>query len=298
MISEHNWRARLGTAAIAAVVLGTLWQSVPSAASSATTTLQYTCAAGLPVTAQLIWNPPPEIVVGKTVSAITVTVLATIDAADARLLGAVGVTGIDGSGDAAGVVVAPEGTVGAGLHLVVSPTRVPASGPMTFHATGTLTGLLFRQPGHAVVDVGTALDLRMTARDADGNPIDGTAAVSCTLNSDQGREVLAFDITPDTPGATTGAAAVLGKASPGANATDIGGSSTASPVASSTPASTKASNRSVRDSAAISTSRRPTADWLLVAAIVASSQARPGVSDGGGTGRSRPAKRSMAQICE
>lgn len=291
-----------GGVAVAVVMAGWgLWQPAPAAAVTAGVTLQYTCPFSQPLTAQMVWTMPAAIVVGKPVPAVTVTAAATISAADAQLLGAAGVASVDGSGDTTGVVVAPEGSIDTALHLIVSPTPVPASGPMTFHAAGTTDSMVFRQPGHAVVDVGSTLDLALIPRDATGNPLGGPVSLSCTLNPGQNPEVSSFDITPvpvtpstttrtDTPPPTraTGASRTRGATTPGVGASgggpsladaagagasrsSAGGPRAASPaVAHSTPPSTATTpaptsitlmRGPVRDSAAVSNRRGLAAGW-------------------------------------
>lgn len=289
--SGRAWRGRLSGVAVAVVVAGWgLWQPGSAAvAATAGVTLQYTCSFFQSMTAQLVWTAPPEVVVGEPTPAATVTAAATISAADTAPLRFDGVASVDGSGDVADAVVAPEGTIHTALHLVVSPTPVPSSGPMTFHATGTLSGLVFHQPGHAIVDVGTALDLVLTPRGANGNPIVGPVSVSCTLNHGQDPEVFSFDIMPAplpprTPTTTRpvpppAVAGVGGAGTPGAGlsggssgsgAAGAGGSSTASPAVSSgappttlTPASVTATRGPVRDSAVMANRSRLPADWWL-----------------------------------
>jgi hypothetical protein len=187
------------------------------------------------------------------------------------------VASIDGTGEAAGAIVAPGGTVDTALHLVVARTPVPASGPMTFHAAGTLSIPVFRQPGRAVVDVGTALDLTLTPRDANGSQVLDPVVVPCTLNPAQDPHLFSFDIrpaptaTPD-PGTTRVApapAGTPGRGSSGPGTTSAGGSrssSTAdSAVSGSAPPTTPttATSSPARDSAAVSNRRRLPADWWL-----------------------------------
>jgi hypothetical protein len=281
-------RGRWGGVAIVVVAGWGLWQP-GSAAATAGVTLHYTCTAGVSMTAQVTWHLPPEIVVGKSNPAVGITAAATISATRTALLGIVGVASIDGSGGAAAVAVAPEGPVDTALHLVVSPTPVPASGPMTFHAAGTLSDPVFREPGHAVVDVGPALDLTLTPRDANGSPVVGPAAVSCTLNRGQDPKLFSFEIMPAPPaslspttrrvslppvpaaaGTPGGGPSGPGTASAGGARSSTGGSSAADPAVSTsappttlTPTSTRGAGGLVRESAGVSNRRRRSADWWL-----------------------------------
>lgn len=292
-------RRSTGAAAVVVAVCG-LWSPGLAVAATAGVTLQYTCTVGAPMTAQVRWSMPPEIVVGTPTPAVTVTATATISAADAELFGLVGVASVDGSGDTAGAVLAPEGTINAALHLVVPPTPVPTSGPMTFRVAGTTPSLVFHQPGHAVVDVGTALDLTLTARDAKGNPIEGPTSVSCALDPGQNPEVSSFDIMPapsaiPTPttrtavphpnpflapgtrgsgmpgaGSSGGGSSGPGAAGVGRSPSSTGGSTTAGPTVSSDtssttlpPTSATATREQIRDSAAVSSRRGLPVGWWL-----------------------------------
>lgn len=288
------WRGRLRGVAVAVVVVGWgLWPpGLVAVAATAGGTLQYTCSFFQSMTAQLVWTAAPGVVVGEPAPAATVAAAATISAAEAAPLRFDGVASVDGGGDLAGAVVAPEGTIDTALHLVVSRSSVPSSGPMTFHATGALSGLVFHQPGHAVVDVGTALDLVLTPRDANGNSIAGPVSISCTLNPGQDPEVFSFDIMPaplptrapttrrpvpppavagaggaGTPGAGSSGSGVAGA---GGSRVSIGGSSTASPAVSSgapptslPTASVTATRGTVRDSAVLANRSRRPGDWWL-----------------------------------
>lgn len=261
-------RAR-GGVAIAVVVAGCgLWQ--PGLAAAAGVTLRYGCEVGVPMSAHVMWHLPPRVTVGRPTPAVRITATATVSTFDPVVFGFAGVTNIDGTGDAAGAIVAPGGTVDTTLHLTVAPTPVPASGPMTFHAAGTLSIPVFRQPGRAVVDVGTALDLTLTPRNANGNQVFNPLVVPCTLNPAQDPQLFSFDIGPAptaTPDPVTRRVAPAGTPGQGsAGPTSAAGppaSSTAdAPVSKSAPPIT-ATSSPARDSAAVSNRRRLPADWWL-----------------------------------
>jgi hypothetical protein len=187
----------LGALVIAMVAAsGALWQPGLAIAAMPGVTVHYTCAAGLSLTVQVVGNMPPGIVVGKPTPAVVVKATATVNAVDTALIRAGGVSSIEGSGDMAAVVVAPDGTHDTTLHLVMSPTHVPTSGQMTFHAAGQLPRLVFHRPGRAVADIGTKLDLTLTLRKANGNPIVKSVGMPCSLNTGQHTEMFSFDITP------------------------------------------------------------------------------------------------------
>lgn len=278
------WRSRWSDIAIAVVVAGWCWWQPGLAAGTAMAgvTLQYTCTVGAPMTARATWHLPTRIVVGRPTPAVRLTVAATISAANTAVFGFAGVASIDGRGDAAAAVAAPQGTVDTALHLIVPRTPVPVSGAMTFHAAGTLAIPVFRQPGHAVVDVGTTLDLTLTPRDANGSPMVGAIAEPCTLNSGQDRELFSFGIRsaphpvtsrvtlPPAPAAAAAGTPGHGTANAGGSRSSKGGPSTTGPAASSsappttlTPTSIPATSGPARDSAAVSNRRSRPADWWL-----------------------------------
>lgn len=186
-------RARLAGLVIAMIAAG-LWP--PGSATAATTalTVRYACPGGQSLAVQLTGRMPTGIVVGKPTPAVVVTAVTAISAFDTALLRARGVSSIDGSADVAAVVVAPDGTADTTLRLAVSPTRVPASGQMTFHPSGALPHLTFHRPGHAAVDVGTSLNVTVTVRSAGGKPIVNSGHFSCTLDGGQQTEILSFTV--------------------------------------------------------------------------------------------------------
>jgi hypothetical protein len=190
-------------AVAAAVVLATagLWGAAPANADSGGVTLHYTCSWSVfpsqPMTAVVAWHAPPSIAVGQTTPTITVDATATIDAAVVSALDFVDAATIEGSADAPGTVVAPEGDIHAAVRLNVPRTPVPASGSMNVYATGTAPPLVFHQPGHARITVDNDLALHLTPRQSDGSATTvGEVDLSCTLDSGQDNVVYAFDVTP------------------------------------------------------------------------------------------------------
>lgn len=255
---HHGHRSRLRGTAVAMVAIWGLCQPGPAAAAGVT--LQYTCTPGGAMTAQVAFRPPTEIAVDKPVPAVTVAATATITTTDTQLIRFAGVASLDGSGTVPGVIVAPQGTIDTPLHLIVSPTQVPTSGAMAFQATGAVTGLSFRQPGQAVVEVGTTLALTLTPRDANGNSIIGPTTVSCTLNPGQHQQLLSFDIKAATPAVIHTKAPKPTPAPATAKSSATSPPTTVSTTARPTPSPTKVTTR---DTATTLTDHNSAADWWL-----------------------------------
>lgn len=188
-------RARLAGLVIAVVAASVgLWPPGVATAAATAVTVRYACPGDQSLDVQMAGRMPPGVVVGKPTPAAKVTATTAISAFDTGLLRAGGVSSIEGSADAAAVVVAPDRNAGTTVHLVVSPTRVPASGQMTFHAAGALPRLTFHRSGHAAIDVGTSLNVTVTLRNASGKPIVNSAHFACTLAGGQRTEILSFTI--------------------------------------------------------------------------------------------------------
>jgi hypothetical protein len=204
-------RARVVVAAVLlAASVGVLGTGL-SVVGSTGVTLDYTCTLPLPpfpeqpMVAQVTWKPAP-VIVGQATPVVTISATAMAGPAVTSLLGVEGAATVEGSVEGPGTVVAPEGTISSSLKLIVPRTGVPASGPMTVSAAGTTPSLVFHQPGHATVNVGSALVLHVALRDSGGNPTAvSNLDVSCTLDSGQDTVVYSFDIMPmpSAPPATT-----------------------------------------------------------------------------------------------
>jgi hypothetical protein len=199
--------------------------------------------------AQLAWNAPDSVIVGQaTPPTVIVNATATVGPTVTFALGVDGAATVEGSVDAPGTVVAPEGTISSALRLIVPRTDVPASGPMTFHATGTAPSLVFRQPGHATINVGSDLAMHLTLRDSSGNPPTAASNVDlpCTLDPGQNTVVFSFDITPmpaahpATATATTGPVPAATVTEPPTTATPPGPTSSTLTTTGSTTTSTPA----------------------------------------------------------
>jgi hypothetical protein len=189
---------------MAAVTVATsvgMWGAGFAAAASAKVTLHYTCVLspfpGEAMTAQLAWNAPGSVMVGRTIPTFTLNAQATVSPTVTWALGLVGAATVEGSVDAPGIVDAPEGNISAAVRLTVPRTDVPASGPITVRATGTASGLVFHQPGHAEITAGNELAMHFIPKDASGNPTPaGEVDLSCTLDPGQNPVVFSFEITP------------------------------------------------------------------------------------------------------
>lgn len=196
-VPGRRWRRRarlVGLVIAMTAASAGLWPPGSATAAVTAVTVRYACPGGQSLAVQIAARMPPGAVVGKPIPAVTVTATASISTIDTALLRAGGVSSIDGSADAAAVVVAPDRTADTTLHLVVSPTRVPSSGQMAFHAAGALPRLTFHRSGHAAVDVGTSLNVTATLRNAGGKPIVNSGHFSCTLDGGQHTEILSFTI--------------------------------------------------------------------------------------------------------
>jgi hypothetical protein len=206
-------------------------------------TSHYTCSESSPfsqpVTVQVGWDAPQPMPAGQATAA-TVDITVTMGSVVTWALGLEGVASVEGSGEAAGVADAPGKNSPTAVRLTVPRTEVPASGPMTVHATGSLPRHVFDQPGHTTINLANDLAAHMIPRDASGNVMTaGESDFSCALDPGQNAVMLSFDVRP-IPAPPT-ASATREAARP------IGGTSTT--VAPSGPTS----------SAATSTAARPTA---------------------------------------
>ncbi|HEX9338166.1 MAG TPA: DUF6801 domain-containing protein, partial [Pseudonocardiaceae bacterium] len=242
-----------------------MWGAGPAAAAGLT--LQYTCS--LPpfpaqaMTAHLTWNTPDSVPVGQTTPVLPVNATATMGAAVTQGLGLIGAATVEGTADASGAVVAPEGDFNATVPLTVPRSDVPASGPITVAANGTTPVFAFHRPGRATVTIGSRLALHLIPKNASGGPAAmGAVDASCTLDPGQNDVLSTFEITAagtapvPTAGGPAGptrhgTAAATAPGTPGAAAT---GTATASaPALSRTTAASLTSGASgpTRQSATI-----------------------------------------------
>jgi hypothetical protein len=122
-----------------------------------------------------------------------------------QTLGVIGATTVDGSLDASGVVVAPEGNLPVAVSVAVPLTTVPASGPSTVAGSGTAPVLVFHQPGHAVITADSGFTVHIVPRDANGDlTFAGQLDASCALDAGQSNVLTSFEITaPSTPRSST-----------------------------------------------------------------------------------------------
>lgn len=275
-------------AAVLATVSMAVWGPGSATAGSTGVTLTYTCTLppfpSQPTVAQVTWNAPNSVMVGQATPPVTVDASATGGPAVTALLGVDGAATVEGSADAPGTVIAPEGTIPSALELIVPRTVVPASGPIVVHATGTAPRLVFRQPGHATINLGSAMTLHVTLRNSGGNPAAvGAVDVSCTLDPGQNTVVVSFDITPmpaaqpATAAATTGRVPAPTVTEPQATVTPPGptsSSSTTGSATTSTPTQPVVTTATTPPAAAVRASsravdpRRAMVGWWLAAAII------------------------------
>lgn len=196
---------RIGaTALVVTAALGAaLWGAWP--ANAGEVTLQYECtlspfpAQGM--TLRLTWDAPESVPVGRPTPVIPVHGTATMGDVVTQVLGMIGATTVEGSLDASGVVVAPEGNVPVAVSVTVPPTAVPASGPITIEGSGATPPLVFHDPGHAVITADNGFTVRIVPRDANGNvTVAGQLDASCALDAGQNNVLTSFEITaPSTP---------------------------------------------------------------------------------------------------
>lgn len=165
-------------------------------------------------------------------------------------------------------MVAPGGNIPVAARLTVPRTRVPASGPLTVHATGATPGLSFHRPGHATITFDNHLDLHFTPRDASGNPTAaGKVDFSCTVDPGQSTVVYSFDITPP-PASSPTTGTTKPPASPTVNAPQT---STAPPGATSSTATSATTS----SSAATSATTSPTETTLVAPTATGTTGDRP-----------------------
>lgn len=236
-----------------------VWGAGLAAADSAGAPLHYMCTLSpfpeQPMTVQVAWDAPASVPAGRTTPTVTVTATATVGSTVTWALRQIGVATVEGSLDAPGVVVAPEGNISSAVRLAVRRTDVPASGPMTVQATGTIPGFVFHQPGHATVTVGNDLAPHVILRDASGNPTGpGEVAPSCKLDPGQNTVVFSFDImSPAVPTPTTGIAGSITSRAGGP-----AGTGTQETITPGTSGSIASATGSTAPSTAVSGTTQPT----------------------------------------
>lgn len=205
-MTVHHRIAAIAVVAVAAVVWGA------GSANAGEVTLRYQCS--LPpfpaqgMTLRLTWDSPDSVPVGQHTPAVPVSGIATMGAAVTQVLGVIGASTVEGSLDATGVVVSPEGTLHVVLPVTVPRTDVPASGPITVAGRGTTPVFVFHRPGHAMVTADSGFTVHIVPRDASGDlTIAGRLDASCALDPGQDNVLNSFEITaPRTPPPpTTGA---------------------------------------------------------------------------------------------
>ncbi len=199
---EGSPKIRVLRMATAVALVGSmaLFGAGAAAAAPAPLTLRYTCSFPLigdqSVTASVARGTSDTRVVGQATPRPPVNASATISSAVRQALGLAGATTVEGTADAATVVVAPQGDITDTVPLNVPVTGVPASGSMTFQASGTLPSHVFSRPGNAKITVG-GLILHLTPRNASGGlTMLRTFDTSCELDPGQNTVLASFEILP------------------------------------------------------------------------------------------------------
>lgn len=261
------------TTAMAAVLTIVAWPGT-AAADPTAATLHYACPpSGLfsqPMTAQIGWDTPGSAVVGQaTPPTVAVNVTATVGPMITWALGLNGVTTIAGSVTAPSTVVAPGKNIPTSVQLTVSPTRVPSSGPMTVHATGTLPRFVFQAPGRATMTLDNDMTVQVALRDAHGNPAaGGKLNYACALDPGQNTALFSFAVTSAPVSTTAGTTT-----SPGTTTNAPGhGSSPTGPGQKPTGPTNNAATRSVGQSVAAvgAEGSAPTSDfWRIASTVIA-----------------------------
>jgi hypothetical protein len=189
----------VGVSALAAITFPATAQTAAASSDTAAVTLQYTCnyLGAHAMSAVVTWQVPPSWPVGKPSPQLPITVTATMDSGAAALLRLGGVASLQGTADADGDVVAPQGDLPEPVTLGVPRTPLGSSGPMVVPAGGSTPALTFSRPGSAKVTVGD-VTLHLTGSNASGSasiPLN----VPCSLNPGQSNVLASFQITSAPP---------------------------------------------------------------------------------------------------
>ncbi|QFG23662.1 DUF6801 domain-containing protein [Actinomadura sp. WMMB 499] len=175
-------------------------------AAPATLELDYHCTFPLigpqPVRVSLGADVPETVRVGEVMPGIAVESTATVGAASARALAALGTATLEGGARADANLTVPEmpGGLPVQVDVGLERTDVPASGEFTVRGSGTAPDLTFSRPGPGTVAVGN-LVLTLTPRTADGGPGGlGTFESECVQDPGQDNVLASFEIVDATGG--------------------------------------------------------------------------------------------------
>ncbi|MFD8567659.1 DUF6801 domain-containing protein [Streptomyces sp. NPDC059639] len=184
-----------------------------AAAQQLSRTFGYTCTSPVTgnqsFTAEVTANVPDTITVGQAGRAVTVNVVAKVNASFTQWMANAGMSTIEGTVDASAHVAAPHKQLDIAVPFRMTRTTAPASGPFKVRATAGVTTPTFSHPGRATVTTG-GITLHLLAKNASGTAY-LQADAPCTLNAGQSNVVTSFDITQassapsPTPHHSTGA---------------------------------------------------------------------------------------------
>ncbi len=200
--------ALAATTALGAGLLAGAGASAPATAAPANITLDYTCVYplinGQDLTVGIEVALPDQAEVGVPTAPFAVDTVNTISANTTSGLSLIGAKSLEGTAVSHVSVQAPQVNLpDINVPVTVHKVNVPASGAFDILATGETPSLTFPEAGEAVINIG-ALDLRMIARNAAGDPIalpggrpDGSFDAPCTLKPGQDTELARFPIVGD-----------------------------------------------------------------------------------------------------
>lgn len=184
-----------GTAVVTGVAIGyaASWGAAVAHAGTHRAELQYSCTAvGLGTQSSsfvLTWDSPDAVTVGTPTPPIRFAVTVQIPSFEVEVARTYeGYSSVGETGHATVTVTAPQEDLSRSVPFGIPSTGMPASGPLTVTATGTLPSFALTRPGVAKITVGAVTE-RVTPRDANGNPV-AFGIVDETCAPESGRSVL------------------------------------------------------------------------------------------------------------
>lgn len=183
-------------------------------------------------------NAPDSVVAGRTVVGVVVNATGTAPSIASFGLGLIGATSVEGTVDVVGTVTAPGVDQTLSTRMVIPNTPVPASGPVTAEASGTLPQFTFPHAGGATVLLDSAT-FHITPITSSGTTPVGTVDGSCTLDPGQSHVLYTFTVTPPAPASTSAASGASAPARP-TSGSPVGGAPSDPPASSSPGAATTA----------------------------------------------------------
>lgn len=210
-----NGRARKALATIATGAVGvglavTATAAPAHAVDPVTLDLNYTCTFPLinqqAVNVHIAVGLPASIDAGVATPPFDVSATASVNANTTAGLSLIGAKTIEGPAVSHVNLQAPSVSLpDLQVPVSVAKTNVPASGGFDIQAIGQTPSVTFPKPGTGTIDVGN-LDLKLTARDANGAPIalpggnaDGSFNAPCTVDAGQSTRLASFQIQGDLP---------------------------------------------------------------------------------------------------